>query len=495
MHIVALRLALVTALVLAGCGLAVADAVKDFRGAQAAYRQGDHQRALELFTAAITSGEFKGRNLGTVHNNRGVVLDILKDHRGAVADFTKGIELNPQSALGHRGRGEANAALGNHEAALADLGAALNRKPKNSGILNSRAASLAALGRHEQAAQDLEKALRHDPSYAKARENLRKAYTALGRTEKLAALDAAGLVAEGYNHFKKNQIDKAVALYTKALARDPDNLDATLKRATAHFHKRRYDAARTDYTAVLRLDPKHWAAAYNRGLIHQNLGRHGDAVKDFDVALTLRPLHAKGLMRRATSFMTMKDFAGAADDYSAVLAKLAGKTQARIGRARALYSLGRFAPAQADFKIAVLDPGRRPDKRIYTALWKYLAARHAGQDKAVDELRQDMGKIGAHTNKVLGRTIDLFGQAWPGPVAALYLGDTDEAALRVAADKLKGQSKEGRAAEVDYYLGEHLLLQGKTDAARKAFQATIASDLTSYLEYDFALGHLKRIGG
>lgn len=53
--------------------------------------------------------------------NRGNVLSMLKDYRGALADYDKAIELNPDFAEAYFNRGLTHIFLGNNKLGIADL--------------------------------------------------------------------------------------------------------------------------------------------------------------------------------------------------------------------------------------------------------------------------------------------------------------------------------------------------------------------------------------
>ena len=77
---------------------------KDYYGAIA-----DYTKAIEL-----------DPNDAIAYNNRGLSKDNLKDYYGAIADYTKAIELDPNAANAYRNRGILKEDLGDLNGACAD---------------------------------------------------------------------------------------------------------------------------------------------------------------------------------------------------------------------------------------------------------------------------------------------------------------------------------------------------------------------------------------
>jgi tetratricopeptide (TPR) repeat protein len=77
---------------------------KDYYGAIA-----DYTKAIEIDPTAVTA-----------YFNRGVSKSDLKDYYGAIADFTKAIELNPNDANAYAKRGVSKENLGDLNGACVD---------------------------------------------------------------------------------------------------------------------------------------------------------------------------------------------------------------------------------------------------------------------------------------------------------------------------------------------------------------------------------------
>ena len=59
------------------------------------------------------------------YNNRGSAKGNLQDYKGAIADYTKAIELNPNYAYAYYNRGLAKVNLKDYKGAIADFNKAI----------------------------------------------------------------------------------------------------------------------------------------------------------------------------------------------------------------------------------------------------------------------------------------------------------------------------------------------------------------------------------
>ena len=83
--------------------------------------------------------------------NRGVAKDDLGDHPGAIADYDKAIELNPDDDAALNNRGLVKSDLGDYQGAIEDLDKAIRLEPDNSHFQNIKAHILLAHGKETDA--------------------------------------------------------------------------------------------------------------------------------------------------------------------------------------------------------------------------------------------------------------------------------------------------------------------------------------------------------
>ena len=72
--------------------------------------QGNYQGAIADYTRAI---EINPQNVDAYYN-RGLAKDDSGDYEGAIADYTKAIEINPELAIAYANRGNSKNKLGDY---------------------------------------------------------------------------------------------------------------------------------------------------------------------------------------------------------------------------------------------------------------------------------------------------------------------------------------------------------------------------------------------
>ena len=88
-----------------------------------------------------------------------------------------------------------------------------------------------------------------------------------------AIIEARTYVDKGVEYSARNQYEKAIKSYSKAIRLNPYSANAYNKRGVSYQSTGQYDKAIQDYDEAIRLDPENAASAYhNRGLAYEALG-------------------------------------------------------------------------------------------------------------------------------------------------------------------------------------------------------------------------------
>jgi tetratricopeptide (TPR) repeat protein len=163
----------------------------------------------------------------------------------------------------------------------------------------------------------------------------------------------------------------AIQDYTKALALEPDNVEALENRGKAYTMLQNWDAAEKDFTRALEVKPDLRLALLNRAEARYRSGKYDEALKDYDQLKNLGKVDAELLFRRAQLLLALKRCQEALPDLDRVLELDPNNLSARELRGEAHAALQQFDKAIGDFD-AVL--AKKPTDT------KYLLARAAAHE-------------------------------------------------------------------------------------------------------------------
>jgi serine/threonine protein kinase len=188
--------------------------------------------------------------------NRGYKCGETKDYSGAIENYSKAIELNPQYASAYYNRGYAYYNKGNYDQAIKDYNKTIVLNPQHANAYNNRGIAYKKKGNYDQAIKDYNKTIVLNPQYANAYNN------------------------RGIAYKKKGNYDQAIKDYNKAIELNPLYALAYYNRGLAYYNKGNYDQAIMDYNKAIELSPQYANAYYNRGLAYENLGQMENAKAD-----------------------------------------------------------------------------------------------------------------------------------------------------------------------------------------------------------------------
>ena len=158
-------------------------------------------------------------------------------------------------------------------------------------------------------------------------------------------------VARGDGFAKDGKQEKAIAAYNRAIALNPDNLEAYAARGAAHFFAGNFALAEADFKYVLTKNP-YYADVYTAlGSAFAAQGDYNSALNMLDRAIVLKPNRPENIVSRAGVYFMQNRYQEAVDDYSAVLTYYPA---AELYRARGVVyqKMGLDALAAQDFEQA-----------------------------------------------------------------------------------------------------------------------------------------------
>lgn len=439
----AVLFALATSIVVAQTPVARALAAK----AVALQRKGDFKGAVEEWTRLIELEP----NLAGAYHNRGNAKDDLKDYDGAIADLTKALGLKATEgsvnadrdrANSHNSRAVAWLHKGNVAAALADYSKAIELNPANPEALANRASLRQRNGDLQGAIADFSQAIEMRPKNAEY-------FHARGRARE-----------------DLDDLDGAIEDFTQTLKLEPNHVKALNNRGNARVNKGEVEAGIADFNRALELDRQLGHVFYmNRALARSRQEDLKGARADLDEALKMAPKFARALLNRGAIRYEQGDLDGAISDFTAALE--ADRTMIAAGTARAIVKItkGDLAGARADLEKLIASPdctgGKQDDARL---LFWTTRARLGDEKPATRQLEEHFAKHGG-----------LVGQ-----IGQYLLGTISEETLLREAKKIETQRK-GALAKAGYFVAIKKLVGGNKLGAAEALIAASSNPDPTFL--------------
>ena len=252
-----------------------------------------------------------------------------------------------------------------------------------------------------------------------------------------------------------------------------DLAKAYYARGTEYAGLGNYDRAIPDYNMAIQLDPNLASAHYNRALAWSALGQPDRALADYDAAAKLTPRDSSIFLGRGAEWIAKGDYRRAIAEYEQAVALNSEAAPAWFGRGRARFYAGDFMMAASDlYRAHDLAPS------VYSALWLYLARKHA-DIPGERTLAREAGTSGSGP--------------WPAPVVGLYLGNTQPDAVSRAASTTDPARARDLKCEAGFYIGQWHVLRGAREAAIPLLKEAESTCPRSFIEREGAAAELRRL--
>ena len=307
--------------------------------------------------------------------NYGTLQYELQRYEEAVVAFLKAIDLGADSALIRRDIANSYYGLGHHTKAMEWIGRAraLTLAPSVQDELSKLSAKvLLALGKTEEAEQHLLQAVQGGDSDQEIRRllELQKISTERGDADQASVyLQRILKLAEGNPEMlqgvagalrQQEQYAKAIEIYQKILAIDPDFSMAYAGMGGAFLELERYEEAIKSLERSIELHPIPPLATTRlilMGLAASELGRPADATQYYERAVELDPRDTDALDLLASARFEDKRYEDALRLYKSMRDGNPEVARVHFNMGATLHHLGRFEEAIRSYETALsLDP-------------------------------------------------------------------------------------------------------------------------------------------
>jgi tetratricopeptide (TPR) repeat protein len=266
-------------------------------------------------------------NEGAVKQNRG-------DFQGALANYTKALQMSPKDVqiLVMRARLLAFG-LGNVRAAIDDATKALELSPKLGDMYFVRGASYLNTQRLPEAEKDLELAVQYKPTnvsefayrykilgitYA-VQQKYQQAIDVFTKGIKLAPKEGSLYYERANSLSYLKRYREAIPDYDIALKYDSTNVNAYVNRASTRTAIQDYEGAVKDYSVLIGKFPTNTLYWINRGITHSEMQKFDNAIADLTKTLELDSMYHRARIFRARTYMEMNNLSAALEDCNSIL--------------------------------------------------------------------------------------------------------------------------------------------------------------------------------
>lgn len=258
------------------------------------------------------------------YNNRSQVYFDLGQLDKAFEDISRAIRVDDGRAEAYLNRGMIIRQMGQYVPAIRDFSQAIELDPKNYVYYTNRGMTYGNTGQYDLALNDLDKALELNPEYARAY-NIRGAVHLSLAKPKEALDDFNKAVRFGPNDpdayrnrarllQDSGEYDLASQDLNKAIELMPDDLDSYLNRAYLLTKADKLDEALKDYNRILAKDPSQSQIYMEKGKIYYRLRQYRRAADEFDHALKQAPDNASGFLLKGLCHYELKQYQQALSD-------------------------------------------------------------------------------------------------------------------------------------------------------------------------------------
>ncbi len=396
----------------------------------------------------------------------------------AIAQFTEAIQRDSEYADALFLRGRCHVDNGDSDSAEKDFSRVVELTPNNPAALLERGRIhfvLAVQGLHGRFGPDGRSVeLSFETTTPEAKEHKRRAMEDFSRATDRAAPEDRFLM-KAYMDLAEGDYLEAVANFTRTLAQNEVNTDATFGRGFCHLLRGEHDLAIVELKRTIRLKPNQYAAWTMMGIAHSAKGELEAAVPCFRRAVDAGDGNATNNLASVLAFLGRYD--EALEVYELLRRKRVPQQGVEMGRASVLYAKGDL-PATIAAAEKMIE--RWPELAEPYELAAICYARTGSKDVARSYLRKSI-ELDPKNASALSNYASM-----------LFDDDNTQEAWDLAT----------RALELDPSNAQAHMVRGAVRASRSQYEAALAEfdravaadpkDVRAHLNRAMALVELKR---
>ncbi|MBO4561847.1 MAG: tetratricopeptide repeat protein [Bacteroidaceae bacterium] len=325
----------------------------------------DYVLSIQYFNQVINAKPY----LYEPYFYRAVAKLSLEDYRGAEQDCSSSISRNPFVVNSYQVRGLALVYQNRFEEAIADFRRGLKLDPENHSLRHNLILCLAKLDMTDEAlaAADtlLEQSSKYTPAMAMRSDILWEKGDTVGALEwvnkavETDKYDTDLLHHRGVLLARMERYADAEPDLDRAIYLNPGEAGSYITRAMIRYCQDNLKGALADYDMAILIDPVNVNAHYNRGNLRAQIGDDNRAIEDFDIVIEAEPDNMMALFYRGLLRYNTGDYRGAEQDITKVLDEYPQFVQGYQIRSDVREKLGNRRGAEQDAMVVLREQNRR----------------------------------------------------------------------------------------------------------------------------------------
>eukprot|EP01097_Dermamoeba_algensis_P003429 TRINITY_DN2396_c0_g1_i3.p1 TRINITY_DN2396_c0_g1~~TRINITY_DN2396_c0_g1_i3.p1 ORF type:complete len:588 (+),score=118.99 TRINITY_DN2396_c0_g1_i3:1357-3120(+) len=192
----------------------------------------------------------------------------------------------------------------------------------------------------------------------------------------------------GWCYANTNELDLAIADYTKVIFLDPKNIAAYNSRGTSYQKQLRYRLAISDYRKAVSFNESYYRSWHNAGLCHKFLGEIDEAIECFSKAIIAQKGYTLALNGRGRCYIKKKAYDKAIEDFDTCIQLKSNFCPAYYNRGNAFNMKGEYERGLEDCNRAY----KLKKDNAYLFVHRSYSYIHLNQiDEAIDDCNRAIG--------------------------------------------------------------------------------------------------------